>query len=86
LTRALQDNVNIVTMSLGSSVGWLDDSPTQIMATYLATKGIHVLASDGNERTEGLFFADQPAASRTGTAVGSVCVSAHFAACGRRHC
>ncbi|BGP32519.1 hypothetical protein JCM10296v2_004300 [Rhodotorula toruloides] len=72
LTRALQDNVNIVTMSLGSSVGWLDDSPVQIMANYLGSKGIHVVASVGNERNEGLFAADQPAASRIGTGVGGV--------------
>lgn len=61
-------------MSLGSSVGWLDDSPVQIMASYLGSKGIHVVASVGNERNEGLFAADQPAASRIGTGVGGVYV------------
>ncbi|GEM09984.1 subtilisin-like protease [Rhodotorula toruloides] len=72
LTRALQDKVNVVSMSLGSSVGWLDDSPVQIMASYLGSKGIHVVASVGNERNEGLFAADQPAASILGTGVGGV--------------
>lgn len=65
------DKVDIISLSLGSSVGWLDNSPIQIYQDYLATIGVHIVAAAGNERTEGLFYSEQPAAGLLTNAVGA---------------
>ncbi|BGP48624.1 hypothetical protein JCM10450v2_004500 [Rhodotorula kratochvilovae] len=71
MMRALQDGVDVINISLGSVVSWLDNSPTQIVAEYLASQGVAVIAAAGNDRTEGLFFAAAPAAGRSIIAVGA---------------
>ncbi|GAA5984107.1 hypothetical protein JCM10908_006053 [Rhodotorula pacifica] len=72
IQRAVQvDKVDIVTMSLGSAVGWLDNTPIQIYQDYLATIGVHVVASAGNDRVEGAFFSEGPAAGLVTNAVGA---------------
>lgn len=67
----LVDKVDIISLSLGSSVGWLNNSPIQIYQDYLATIGVHIVAAAGNERTEGLFYSEQPAAGLLTNAVGA---------------
>ena len=67
----LVDKVDIISLSLGSSVGWLDNTPIQIYQDYLATIGVHIVAAAGNERTEGLFYSEQPAAGLLTNAVGA---------------
>jgi len=74
MMRAVQDGVDVINVSLGSVVSWTNNSPTQIMAEYLASQGVAVVASAGNDRTEGLFFAEGPAAGLATTAVGATCV------------
>ncbi|GAA5897987.1 hypothetical protein JCM8208_003218 [Rhodotorula glutinis] len=71
MMRALQDGADVINVSLGSVVSWTNNSPTQIMAEYLASQGVAVVASAGNDRTEGLFFAEGPAAGLATTAVGA---------------
>ncbi|GAA6050305.1 hypothetical protein JCM3770_002954 [Rhodotorula araucariae] len=71
MMRALADGVDVINISLGSVVSWLADSPTQIIAEYLATQGVAVVAAAGNDRTEGLFFASAPAAGLSTIAVGA---------------
>ncbi|GAA5921646.1 hypothetical protein JCM3775_001744 [Rhodotorula graminis] len=71
MMRALHDGVDVINVSLGSVVSWTNNSPTQIMAEYLASQGVAVVASAGNDRTEGLFFAEGPAAGLATTAVGA---------------
>lgn len=66
----LVDKVDIISLSLGTSVGWLDNTPIQIYQDYLATVGVHIVAAAGNERTEGLFYSEQPAAGLLTNAVG----------------
>lgn len=74
MMRAVQDDVDVINVSLGSVVSWINNSPTQIVAEYLATQGIAVVASAGNDRTEGLFFAAGPAAGVATLAVGATWV------------
>ncbi|GAA5820677.1 hypothetical protein JCM11251_003108 [Rhodosporidiobolus azoricus] len=71
MMRALQEGVQVISMSIAGGVGWLDLTPSQIMSEYLSSQGVHVVAAGGNERTEGLFFADSPAATVQGTVVGA---------------
>ncbi|GAA5902564.1 hypothetical protein JCM6882_009318 [Rhodosporidiobolus microsporus] len=72
MMRALQEGVQVISLSIAGGVGWLDLTPSQIMTEYLSSQGVHVIAGGGNERTEGLFFADAPAATVQGTVVGAV--------------
>ncbi|GAA5979678.1 hypothetical protein JCM5350_003809 [Sporobolomyces pararoseus] len=75
LMRGYSDGVDIMSLSIAGGVGWLDISPSQILIEFLTAKGIHVVVASGNDGTEGLFFADSPAATIGGTAVGSVDVA-----------
>ncbi|KDE09331.1 hypothetical protein MVLG_00647 [Microbotryum lychnidis-dioicae p1A1 Lamole] len=75
LLKAAEDRANVINMSLGGPVGWLDGSPTQALVERLNAKGIVTMSAAGNEQSEGMFFAEFPAASRTGVAVASVDVA-----------
>ncbi|GAA5913639.1 uncharacterized protein JCM6883_004034 [Sporobolomyces salmoneus] len=79
LMRGYRENVNIMSLSIAGGIGWLDISPSQILIEFLTSKNIHVVVASGNDGTEGLFFADSPAATIGGTAVGSVDVAYHAA-------
>ncbi|GAA5967711.1 hypothetical protein JCM11641_005742 [Rhodosporidiobolus odoratus] len=72
IMRAYKDGADVISMSIAGGVGWLDITPSQILAEYLGTQNVHVIAAGGNERTEGLFFTDTPAATMQGTIVGAV--------------
>ncbi|GAA5999830.1 hypothetical protein JCM10207_005930 [Rhodosporidiobolus poonsookiae] len=72
LLRAYNDGVQVASLSLGSGIGWLDLTPSQVIIDYLAGQGMHIAVAGGNERSEGLFFTDYPAATVQGTAVGSI--------------
>ncbi|GAA5939392.1 uncharacterized protein JCM15063_004509 [Sporobolomyces koalae] len=72
MLRGLRENVDILSLSIAGGVGWLDNSPSQIITEYLTAKGIHVVVASGNDGTEGLFFSDSPAATIGGTSVGSL--------------
>ncbi|GAA6024587.1 hypothetical protein JCM11491_000291 [Sporobolomyces phaffii] len=75
MMRGYREKVDIMSLSIAGGVGWLDISPSQIIIEFLTAKGIHVVVASGNDGTEGLFFADSPAATVGGTAVGSVDVA-----------
>jgi hypothetical protein len=70
--KAYQDGCHIVSLSLGSAGGWVDGDPLAILVAKLNGLGIVTTISAGNERTEGLFWTDSPAATATGISVGSV--------------
>ncbi|GAA5857877.1 hypothetical protein JCM1840_000947 [Sporobolomyces johnsonii] len=72
LLQAATDDCDIVTLSLGGSAGWLEQSPSQVVVERLNSMGIVTTVSAGNDRAEGLFFADGPAATTSGIAVGSI--------------
>lgn len=72
LMKAYQDGCNVISLSLGSSGGWVYADPSSVLVTKLNGLGIVTTISAGNERTEGLFWTDAPAATATGISVGSV--------------
>lgn len=57
LMRGYRENVNIMSLSIAGGIGWLDISPSQILIEFLTSKGIHVVVANGNDGTEGAFFA-----------------------------
>lgn len=74
LLQSIEDKCDIVTLSLGGSAGWLDQSPSQTIVERMNAMGIITTVSAGNDQSEGLFYANGPAATRTGISVGSVYV------------
>ncbi|CEQ39583.1 SPOSA6832_01108, partial [Sporobolomyces salmonicolor] len=72
LLQAATDACDIVTLSLGGSAGWLEQSPSQVVVERLNAMGIVTTVSAGNDQAEGLFFADGPAATTSGISVGSI--------------
>src|SRR5271155_456692 len=71
MARALDDKVDIVSMSIGEPEGWPEDSLT-IMANRLVDQGIFVSISTGNEGQAGLFDANSPASGRNILAVAEI--------------
>lgn len=70
--KAYQDGCNVINLSLGSSGGWVDADPSSVLVAKLNGLGVVTAVSAGNERSEGLFWTDAPAATLTGISVGSV--------------
>ncbi|GAA6020873.1 hypothetical protein JCM11491_000015 [Sporobolomyces phaffii] len=82
LLQSISDKCDIVSLSLGGSAGWLDQSPSQTIVERMNAMGIVTTISAGNDQSEGLFYANGPAATTTGISVGSVDVTklpAYFA-------
>ncbi|GAA5983224.1 hypothetical protein JCM5350_005846 [Sporobolomyces pararoseus] len=75
LLQSISDNCDIVSFSLGGSAGWIDQYPSQIIVERMNNLGIIRTISAGNDRSEGLFYANGPSATRTGISVGSVDVT-----------
>ncbi|GAA6041140.1 hypothetical protein JCM8097_004135 [Rhodosporidiobolus ruineniae] len=76
LLQASADDCDVISMSLGGPVGWLDASPSQVLVERLTSEeGRVVVVSAGNDRAEGLFFANGPASTTQGISVGSVDVT-----------
>ncbi|GAA5865696.1 hypothetical protein JCM8547_002753 [Rhodosporidiobolus lusitaniae] len=76
LLRAAADDCDVISMSLGSSAGWLGASPSQVVVERLVREeGRNMVVSAGNDRAEGLFFANGPSATEGGISVGSVDVT-----------
>ncbi|GAA5902544.1 hypothetical protein JCM6882_009312 [Rhodosporidiobolus microsporus] len=76
LLAASEDDCDVVSLSLGSNVGWLDASPSQLLVDRMTQQeGRVVVVSAGNDQAEGLFFANSPAATVSGISVGSVDVT-----------
>ncbi|GAA5925680.1 uncharacterized protein JCM15063_005088 [Sporobolomyces koalae] len=75
LLQSITDKCDIVSLSLGGSAGWLDQSPSQSIVERMNAQGIITTVSAGNDESEGLFYANGPAATRTGLSVGSVDVT-----------
>ncbi|GAA5893796.1 uncharacterized protein JCM6883_003638 [Sporobolomyces salmoneus] len=72
LLQSISDNCDVVSLSLGGSAGWLDQSPSQTIIERMNKMGIFTTVSAGNDRSEGLWYANGPASTRTGISVGSV--------------
>ncbi|SCZ96446.1 BZ3500_MvSof-1268-A1-R1_Chr8-2g10198 [Microbotryum saponariae] len=75
LLRAMEDDVDVINMSLGSPSGWMGVSSVEHVVQKPIAKGIHVVTSAGNDQSEGMFYANSPAASRDGISTASVDVT-----------
>lgn len=76
MTAAANDNVDVVTLSIGGRSGWLDAQPSQIVLERMTTQeGIVATVAAGNARADGLFFAESPASTLGGMSIGSVDVN-----------
>ncbi|KDE02645.1 hypothetical protein MVLG_06804 [Microbotryum lychnidis-dioicae p1A1 Lamole] len=75
LLRAPQDKPDIISMSLGAPNSWSNSGAQEYVLNKLIAKGIHVVAAAGNEQIEGMFFASQPAGTRTAMSIASVDVT-----------
>ncbi|KDE03626.1 hypothetical protein MVLG_05876 [Microbotryum lychnidis-dioicae p1A1 Lamole] len=72
LLRAMEDDVDVINMSLGSPSGWMGVSSVEHVVQKLIAKGIHVVTSAGNDQSEGMFYANSPTASQDGISTASV--------------
>ena len=71
LARAFADGVDIISMSIGGTLGWSED-PTAVVASRLASRGVVVSFAAGNNGSSGLFEASSPATGLDAISVGSV--------------
>lgn len=70
MARAIDDKVDIVSMSIGEVDGW-PEQMIAILANRLVDQGIFVSAAAGNEGPAGLFDANSPASGRNILAVAN---------------
>ncbi|KAJ1965672.1 hypothetical protein GGI12_000619 [Dipsacomyces acuminosporus] len=70
IEAAYKDGHDIISLSLGS-LGW-PESPVAVACSRLVSKGVVVVAANGNEGVAGLYTAGSPAVGRGVVAVGSV--------------
>ncbi|EJD54860.1 subtilisin-like protein [Auricularia subglabra TFB-10046 SS5] len=71
MLRAYEDEMDIITMSLGGAGGWTDD-PTSLVASRIAQLGTVMTIATGNEGGRGPFYAQSPGTARDVIAVASV--------------
>ncbi|EGG02868.1 subtilisin protease [Melampsora larici-populina 98AG31] len=70
--RAFKDGADIISASIGGPGGWSKGDVLSDTINNLAQKGVVLVLAGGNEGTEGLFFAERPAAATGSISVGSV--------------
>ncbi|BGP11172.1 hypothetical protein JCM10049v2_007071 [Rhodotorula toruloides] len=76
LLVAANDGVNVINLSTGTRIGWLDVDPTQLVIERLTTQeNITITVSAGNSGAAGPFFALSPASSTGAISVGAVNVA-----------
>ncbi|OCH84198.1 subtilisin-like protease [Obba rivulosa] len=71
LLRGVSDGNDILTMSLGGSSGWTEDTSSVVSSRIAATGKIVTIAA-GNDGTKGTFFASSPATGINAISVASV--------------
>lgn len=69
---AAADGMDVVNMSIGAAAVTWPNYPTAVAANNLASAGVVVTVSQGNEGDSGLFFGGAPAVASGVIAVGSV--------------
>lgn len=70
--QAYKDGADIISASIGGPGGWSNGDVLSDTINSLAQKGVVLVLAGGNEGTEGLFFAERPAAATSSISVGSV--------------
>jgi subtilisin family serine protease len=78
LTRAFDDGVQIISMSIGGVNGWSED-PLTVVANRIVSNGVFLSIAGGNEGISGLFEGSGPATASEVAAVGSINNIADFA-------
>ena len=71
MTKAFDDKVDIITMSLGSVLGW-SEYGMDVIASRIAAQGVFVSVAAGNDGSDGMMNAETPASGLNVAAVGSV--------------
>ncbi|PLW43205.1 hypothetical protein PCANC_06989 [Puccinia coronata f. sp. avenae] len=73
LLAAYKDGADIINLSLGGSAGWAEGAVLyDVINTLVEKKSVIIIASAGNEGSEGMFMASNPASSKNAISVGSV--------------
>jgi hypothetical protein len=71
ITRAFNDSVDIISMSIGGTEGWSED-PTSVVADRITQRGVFFSIAAGNDGAGGVFDPSSPAAGTDVTSVASV--------------
>ncbi|POW12612.1 hypothetical protein PSTT_04243, partial [Puccinia striiformis] len=72
LLMAIRDGADVVSVSIGDFGGWSKGDVLSDVINDLVGKGLTLLWAAGNEGSEGLFYAERPAAATHSMAIGSV--------------
>ncbi|KAK0522746.1 hypothetical protein OC834_006159 [Tilletia horrida] len=72
MQKAYEDGAEIISMSLGRTASWQDQSPASALATRLSDLGVHMVISGGNLGHFGGFQAESPSNTPRVYSVGSV--------------
>ncbi|KAI9610092.1 hypothetical protein H4Q26_007090 [Puccinia striiformis f. sp. tritici PST-130] len=71
--QAHKDGADIISASIGGPGGWGNgEELVKIVNNLVQMKGAIVIVAAGNEGSEGLFYADDPASAKSAISVGSV--------------
>lgn len=61
MQRASDDGCNVISLSLGMGIGWLEATPSQILLDYLVNvEKRHIFNANGNEGSEGKYRTAEP--------------------------
>ncbi|KAI7961615.1 hypothetical protein MJO28_002104 [Puccinia striiformis f. sp. tritici] len=72
LLMAVRDGADVISASIGGFGGWSKGDALSDLINDLVGKGFALILAAGNEGSEGLFYAESPAAATNSLAVGSV--------------
>nr|CAQ76821.1 subtilisin-like serine protease precursor [Glaciozyma antarctica] len=75
LMRGVEDNCNVLTLSLGGPGGWVKGTPASILIDQIEAQGILVTVATGNSGAEGMFFSESPASTINGLSIASTDVT-----------
>ncbi|CEG68030.1 hypothetical protein RMATCC62417_04365 [Rhizopus microsporus] len=71
MDMAYKAGMDVINLSLGSFGGW-EETVLSRVASSIVSKGVHVVAANGNIGTSGIFLPSSPATGKDVIAVGSI--------------
>lgn len=72
ILMAIRDGADVISASIGGFGGWSKGDALSDLINDLVAKGHALILAAGNEGSEGLFYAESPAAATNSLAIGSV--------------
>lgn len=72
ILMAVRDGADVISASIGGVGGWSVGDALSDLINRIVAQGITMVIAAGNEGSEGLFYAESPAAATNALAVGSV--------------